>query len=411
MSKDLKRIKKRLTNIFTVIVFILLLLLWTIFFTFKYFKFISDERKEFSRITMWIKNNLVSVNDFISFWKRIDRWFILREKREEINKDNVFYRKFINVIHLDVDNNVIDKLIKDDLSWLDLNVILNNRKFYNIKEFNDFLITKVSFNNWEKVILIKSLRYSNNDYISDMIWFIIIILLFSIGLYYIWYKFVDKIMKPVEDNLADMKDFIHNAWHELKTPISVIDSNIQLLNKMKTYDKNMNKEIKSEVIKLNWLIDSLINLSDIDSLSISDNNNLLSIVSDCINNYNKNIIKKNITIDIDISKKIQITANKNNLYILISNLIWNSIKYNKQDWSIKLSYVNGVLNIKDSWIWISEKNIDKIYDRFFKEDKSRWSEWFWIWLALVKKICDIYWWKINLKSNKWKGTTFMIKFK
>jgi his kinase A (phosphoacceptor) domain len=60
-----------------------------------------------------------------------------------------------------------------------------------------------------------------------------------------------------------MKNFIHNAGHELKTPISVIDSNIQLLLDMKTYDEEMILELKTEILKLNSLLQSLINLSDI----------------------------------------------------------------------------------------------------------------------------------------------------
>jgi his kinase A (phosphoacceptor) domain len=63
--------------------------------------------------------------------------------------------------------------------------------------------------------------------------------------------------------MSNMKNFIHNAGHELKTPIAVIDSNIQLLRDMKTYDDSMMLELKEEVLKLNSLLDSLIKLSDI----------------------------------------------------------------------------------------------------------------------------------------------------
>ncbi|MDR0772087.1 MAG: hypothetical protein LBF15_03425 [Candidatus Peribacteria bacterium] len=68
---------------------------------------------------------------------------------------------------------------------------------------------------------------------------------------------------PVEKNFNDMNDFIHNAGHELKTPLSVIDSNIQLLKESKIYDENMIDELKNETTKLNSLLDSLINLNDI----------------------------------------------------------------------------------------------------------------------------------------------------
>jgi signal transduction histidine kinase len=60
-----------------------------------------------------------------------------------------------------------------------------------------------------------------------------------------------------------MNNFIHNAGHELKTPISVIDSNIQLVKDIKKYDESMMDEMKNETKKLSSLIDSLIKLSDI----------------------------------------------------------------------------------------------------------------------------------------------------
>jgi signal transduction histidine kinase len=68
------------------------------------------------------------------------------------------------------------------------------------------------------------------------------------------------------------------------------------------------------------------------------------------------------------------------------------------------------LTIKDSWIWIKANEIEKIFDRFYKSDVSRNSQWFWIWLSLVKKIANIYKWKIDVESKEWKWTNFKIKF-
>jgi signal transduction histidine kinase len=97
--------------------------------------------------------------------------------------------------------------------------------------------------------------------------------------------------------------------------------------------------------------------------------------------------------------------------MFLSNIIWNSIKYNIKNWEINIKYHKWILNIKDTWIWIEKKDLDKIFDRFFKTDSSRNSEWFWIWLSLVKKISDIYKWKIKVKSEEKKWTEFIIKIK
>jgi signal transduction histidine kinase len=118
-----------------------------------------------------------------------------------------------------------------------------------------------------------------------------------------------------------MNDFIHNAGHELKTPLSVIDSNIQLIDDMKVYDKEMTKELKSEVIRLNSLIDSLVKLSDIDVFKKTDNVNLKNIIDEIINDFKFKISENNIEIKINVAKNITIKANKDYLYIFLSNII------------------------------------------------------------------------------------------
>jgi signal transduction histidine kinase len=173
----------------------------------------------------------------------------------------------------------------------------------------------------------------------------------------------------------------------------------------------MMDEMKNETKKLNLLIDSLIKLSDIWELKTEkEKNNLKDIINDIINNCNDKIVSKKIEINLKVKKDIIIDANKSYLYILLSNLIWNAIKYNKTNWKIDIIYKNWKLIIKDNWIWIYKSDIDKIFDRFYKVNDGRNAEWFWIWLSLVKKISDIYWWNINVDSIEWKGSSFVIRF-
>jgi two-component system phosphate regulon sensor histidine kinase PhoR len=109
-------------------------------------------------------------------------------------------------------------------------------------------------------------------------------------------------------------------------------------------------------------------------------------------------------------KSIKIKAHKDYLYIFLSNIIWNAIKYNKKDWKIDISYKVSELTIQDTGVWIDKKDLPKIFDRFYKADKSRNSEWFGIWLSLVKNIADLYKWKIGFESKDWEGTKVKIKF-
>jgi signal transduction histidine kinase len=68
------------------------------------------------------------------------------------------------------------------------------------------------------------------------------------------------------------------------------------------------------------------------------------------------------------------------------------------------------LSISNTWSWISQDDLPHIFDRFFKGEKSRNTQWFGIWLSLVKKICDMYDWKISVVSTLNEKTTFEMKF-
>jgi len=98
-------------------------------------------------------------------------------------------------------------------------------------------------------------RFSFQDYIEDVMWYFLLSLLFGLGFYYIGLLFVGKTLTPVAENMDDMQNFIHNAGHELKTPIAVIDSNLQLLAKLKKQDPELVAESRTEVKRLNGLVE------------------------------------------------------------------------------------------------------------------------------------------------------------
>ncbi|MDR1945372.1 MAG: hypothetical protein LBQ59_04885 [Candidatus Peribacteria bacterium] len=118
-----------------------------------------------------------------------------------------------------------------------------------------------------------------------------------------------------------MNDFIHNAGHELKTPLSVIDSDIQMMKESKIYDENMIDELKNEVIKLNSLINSLVELSDIDVFKDLEELNLKNCIDEVVNDFKANIKKKKLAVNIEIEEDIFIKSNKNYFYIFLSNII------------------------------------------------------------------------------------------
>ena len=408
---NLNYTKRKLTLLFTLIVFFIILILWLIFFSAKYYTELRQDKIDFSNSIsfIWKKINVLDniINNFnikIDIFNNIKDW-IVRDIREKKSSSSyiIINRNNNSIVSSNVKNN-IEKLYK---------YILDETEYNNFETYW-FLLSKYHFQeklvNYD-IIFIKKLNYSYDNYLRDLMSYLIVVLLCSMWVYYIWYRFIWEALKPVEDNMRDMKYFVHNAWHELKTPISVIDSNIQLLDDIKSYDNSLTKEIREEIKRMNILMSWLIELTNINQDKKLILINLKEELEKIISWFRNMISKKRIVIQLDVLDKIHIKSNKDYLYIFLSNIIWNSIKYNNFWWKIDIYYKKWELIIKDTWIWIQENDLEMIFDRFYKADKSRNSEWFWIGLSLVKKIAKIYKWKIRVVSEKTKWTTFMIKFK
>ena len=411
MNTNLNKTKKKLLIIFYFSILLIILLFWVSFLTTKYFKEIRNERIDFQRIIFMIEKWEINIDDIINIQYKINEKIFIQNISNETKLNKIDPKWFINYILINKNKKILSSNVRDNIEANLVIDIYNNDSFYKIKQKSSFLIKKFDINNWEQTfILFKSIRYSFTDYINDILFFFWITILFSLIIFIFSKKFINKLFIPIEENIKDMTQFIHNAGHELKTPISVIDSNIQLMDNMKVYDSQMTKELKNEILNLNSLIESLIKLSSIDIINNKEEVNINDTVVNIIDSFKDKIKTKNITTKVDIPKKAEISANKDYFYILISNLIWNAIKYNKDWWTITINYKSWELSIKDNGIWIKEEELDKIFNRFYQVDKSRNTKWYGIWLSLVKKIVDIHKWKIEVKSEKGKETIFVIKF-
>lgn len=241
INKNLSNIKLRLTIFFTIIVFFIILILWFIYFSFKYFKEYSFESKSLylfnESIINWTLNYYDLVNLSDNFDKRFEEEKKINNKKNRPTKLKDDY--LINFIILDWNNSIIKSDIKwyfDETLILD---ILNNIDINKILYTDNKLFLLSNIDNSKNVLSFKYIKYDFFDYLEDLFLYFILSLLISILIYYIWFYFIKKVFIPVEQNIDEMNNFIHNASHELKTPISVIDSNIQLMLDSWVIDKSM----------------------------------------------------------------------------------------------------------------------------------------------------------------------------
>jgi hypothetical protein len=235
----------------------------------------------------------------------------------------------------------------------------------------------------------------------------IIIILGTIGSYFL----SKKTLRPIEENLDLQMQFISNASHELKTPITVISmENEVLLREKKHSNEELLNQIKSnleEVNSLSKLVNILLELARNNKITL-EKVKVTDIANNAIDKLRVLSNKKNINI-LNNLNNLEITANKDILEEVIVIVLDNAIKYSDKNTTIKIYSKNSKIFIEDEGIGIKEKDLKYIFDRFYRADKSHSTEGYGLGLSLAKHLTEKMKLKISAYNNKDKGSTFVIE--
>ena len=223
--------------------------------------------------------------------------------------------------------------------------------------------------------------------------------------------FVRKTLEPVEENIESMSHFIHDAWHELKTPLAIISGNLQILRESKHIEQGLIEESIRTIHTMSDSLDGLLELSNVKKWDAITSLNLYEAFLDECEKEKVHLEQKNITVSLEIPKNIDISMDNKHFSLLFWNLIRNAITYNKEHWKITITFKNGVISITDTGIGIDEKHLSKIWERFFRVEKSGKNPGSGIGLSIVEKIVNLYSWKIEVDSKKDVWTTFYVTIK
>jgi len=221
-----------------------------------------------------------------------------------------------------------------------------------------------------------------------------------------------------EYNSSHMKkEFFANASHELKSPLTSILGYQEMVQAgvMSSPDelKEANTKTIKEAKRMRKIIMNMLQLSSLEKevLRPIEKVDFCNEVTKIISALKPQIVKKNITIVVD-KGPFFLNINYDDFYDMMRNLIENSIKYNKQNGSVAilLNDKEKTITIKDSGIGLSEKNITRIFERFYRVDKARSREdgGTGLGLAIVKHICNYYDYTIEVNSKLNVGSEFII---
>lgn len=221
-------------------------------------------------------------------------------------------------------------------------------------------------------------------------------------------------------NQVDMmkKDFFANASHELKTPLTTIIGNLQMISQGIISDSEQMMSLISnsedEAKRISNIVSEMLELAYLESDTPIETSkvNLVEILDENLKKYDGQIKNKNITVVVNKVNCI-LNMNRSDANYLLSNLIDNAIKYNKDGGSILVTLKKNSFTIKDTGIGIVSTEIDRIFERFYRVDKSRSRGMggTGLGLSIVKHICNRYHFDIKVDSTFGDGTTFKVVFK
>ena len=237
---------------------------------------------------------------------------------------------------------------------------------------------------------------------------------------------INKFGKVISfQDITDMKrvelmrtQFVANVSHELKTPLTSIKGfaeTLKIVDDYETREKFLDI-INKEADRLTRLIDDILVLSKIESNFVCDVEEFLpgKVIKEVLDITKKTNTEKIFEIEFNDENCELILGDRDKFYQLCLNLIENAMKYSKEYGGkiVILSYSeNGYyhMNIIDNGIGIPKEDVSRIFERFYRVDKSRKKGGTGLGLAIVKHIVKTFNGEINVKSELGKGSTFEVK--
>lgn len=296
---------------------------------------------------------------------------------------------------------------------------------------NDKGDIKVQDRNWSYMLRPEHYGYkivflditSQKGILTKLIYtFLAVGLIMLIFIFFISRFFANKSIKPVEEAFEKQKQFVSDASHELKTPLAVINTNVDVLlaNREDTID-NQSKwlhYIKSESERMTKLTNDLLYLTRMDYSEVKmiyTEADFSNVVESVILTMEGVIFENGITLEYNIEPGLKTYGNREQLSQVVMILLDNAIKYTAPNGGVKVDLKKRhnelVLSVTNGGEGIEKEHLDKIFHRFYRVDKSRvrMKGGYGLGLAIAKAIIDQHGGKIYARSIISQSTTFYVE--
>lgn len=318
-------------------------------------------------------------------------------------------------------NTEVDKTILKNVAHAVLNnkvnsgiVTISDSSYSYLKSIN--LNTKIT-----RIVFVDRSNYQNFLY-QLLKSFLLVGLLSLVILFIISVYLTNKTIQPIKQAFDKQKQFIADASHELKTPLTIIKTNTSLIlsnpDDSVKYQAKWINYINSQIDRMSKLIDEMLSLAKLDAQKsniILLPINISKIIESMILMFDAIIYENNLNLESDIKKDVFVHGDKENLKRLFSILMDNAIKHTNKNGtlSIKLFVDRNKVKIivKNTGQGIAKENLEKIFDRYYRADNSRDRKTggYGLGLAIAKSIVLKHKGKIYAQSTVNKNTSFIIE--
>jgi signal transduction histidine kinase len=256
----------------------------------------------------------------------------------------------------------------------------------------------------------------------------VLVILVVLGLVFfgvaIWvsYKMSTKAMVPITTAFTRQREFVADASHELRTPLAVMLSSIDAMEmtiepEREEFSERLLTNMKQEVKRMSHLVSDLLTLARSDSNTIElrkETFDFRPLAEKALGSVNALAINKQITTSMDSPATLVTVGDPDRFTQLLYILLDNAIKYTPNGGDVKLSLSKEgrdlCMAVHDTGIGIDKEDVTRIFERFYRLDKSRSRQigGHGLGLSIAKWIVDIHKGTIYVESIPGKGSTFYV---